>query len=196
METLFEIIKIILPAIITGMITFLITKYTYNNNRPVDKLEIAYNKIYYPLSKIIKNENIDSVIDISKFYINRYYKYVDYSTLKAFRTLCKCDTNTKKKEAYQIFKDNIYNRSSYLRRRLGYLEPSFLQMYTYSTKSEKSTIRILFELLGVYLFVFIGNLFTGNVQGVLICIAFVILIIMIIELIYKFAIFLWYKIKK
>lgn len=38
-----EIMKIVLPTIVGGIFTFLITKYTYNKNVPLDKLEIAYN---------------------------------------------------------------------------------------------------------------------------------------------------------
>lgn len=199
MDTLFEILKSILPAIITGIITFIITKYTYNNNRPLDKLEIAYNRIYYPLYKLIRNENmkeIDVIIDKAKYYLNKYDKYVDRSTLKTFHSLCKCNTEAKKKEAYQNFKDNIYNRNSYLRRRIGYLEPSLLQIYTYMSKAEKSTFRILVELIFIEIFAFISDFFTGKIQSVLLYIATIILIIMIIELICKFAMFLYYKIRK
>lgn len=57
MEKIFDIIKIILPSIITGIFTFLITRYNYNKNIPLDKLEIAYNRVYYPLFRLIKDNN-------------------------------------------------------------------------------------------------------------------------------------------
>lgn len=57
MGTILELSKIILPAIITGLFTFFITKYTYNKNRPLDKMEIAYNRVYYPLYQIISDES-------------------------------------------------------------------------------------------------------------------------------------------
>lgn len=200
MNVLFEILKITLPVIITGVITFLITKYTYNNNRPLDKLEIAYDRVYYPLYKLIKNEsinkNIDLIISKTEKYLNRNDKYIDRSTLHAFRSLCKCNTETKKKDAYENFKDNIYNRNSYLRRKLGYLEPSFLQTYMYMSKAEKSTFRIVVEFCCTYLFALFGSLFTGKVQSVLICISATIFIIMIGELICKFVRFLYYTIRK
>ena len=199
MDTLFEIVKIILPAVVAGIITFFITKYTYNNNRPNDKLEIAYNRIYYPLYRLIKGENtkdIDFIIDMSRYYLNKYDKYVDRSTLRAFNSLCTCNTEAKKKDAYENFKDNIYNRNSYLRRKLGYLEPSFSQIYTYMSKAEKSTFRILVELLCIYLFAFISDFFTCKIQSVLIFIASIFLIAMIIELICKFVRFLYYTIRK
>lgn len=56
MENIFDVLKIILPAITTGLFTFLITKYTYNKNKPLDKMEKAYDEIYYPLYKIIIND--------------------------------------------------------------------------------------------------------------------------------------------
>ena len=47
MEIILNLFKVILPAITTGLFTFFITKYTYNRNRPIDKIEIAYDRIYY-----------------------------------------------------------------------------------------------------------------------------------------------------
>jgi len=38
-------------------------EYTYNNNRPLDKMEIAYNRIYYPIYKIISDKNITNDIN-------------------------------------------------------------------------------------------------------------------------------------
>ena len=49
MKILFEVLKVILPAIISGIFTFIVTKYTYNKNKPLDKLEIAYDKVYKTL---------------------------------------------------------------------------------------------------------------------------------------------------
>lgn len=53
MEKFMEIINTILPALITGVFTFIVTKYNYNKNVPLDKMEISYNRIYYPIYKII-----------------------------------------------------------------------------------------------------------------------------------------------
>lgn len=200
MDALFEIAKDILPVIITGIITFLITKYTYNNNRPLDKLEIAYNRVYYPLYKLVNNQNndneIDSIIEKAKFYIDKYNKYIDKSTIRTFNSLCKCETITKKRDSFRIFKDNIYDKNSHLRRRLGYLEPNILQIYTYSSRSEKSTIRILVEIMFIYLSMFSSSFFIGEIQLFLICLAFIVFIILIIELICKFIMFLYYSFKR
>lgn len=144
-----------MPAIITGLPTFLITKYTYNKNIPLDKLEKSYNRVYYPLYRLISNrkinDDVDLILERTRFYLEKYDKYVDRSTQKAFSSALQCDTDAKRKVAYQNFKNNIYNRNSYLRRRLGYLEPNFWQLYTYSSASEKSFFRIIMGACFVYL---------------------------------------------
>lgn len=196
---LFELIKVILPAIITGMITFLITKYSYNNNRPLDKLEIAYNRVYYPLYKLVTDKNIkdiDFIITKANYSLNKYNKYVDRSTLRAFHYLCECNSEAKKKDAYENLKENIYNKNSYLRRRLGYLEPNFFQIYTYSSKAEKSTFRILLEIILIYIVTLVSDFFTDNIPSVLIYFVSVLLIIMLIEIGCKFVRFIYYTIKK
>ena len=58
MESFIEILKIILPTLITGIFTFVVTKYNYNKNVPLDNMKIAYNRIYYPLYKIIHKKDI------------------------------------------------------------------------------------------------------------------------------------------
>lgn len=200
MKTLFDILKIILPTTITSICTFLITKYTYNKNKPLDKLEIAYNRIYYPLYKLIKNKNINNninlIIDTSKLYFNKYDKYVDRTTLRAFEFLCQCDTDTKKKEAFKNYKNNIIDKNFYLRRRLGYLESSFLQMYTYSSKKDKSTFRILIELTCLYIMMIIYSELNEKWQMRLISIIIILFFIVFIEIIYKFIYFFYYKFKK
>ena len=156
-----EIMKIVLPTIVGGIFTFLITKYTYNKNVPLDKLEIAYNRIYCPLYQLLYGKKLEEAkFDITKisFYLQKYNKYVDRTTLKAFDLFCKC----KDEETLLNFKNNIYNKNTYLRRRLGYLEPGIWQMYAYSPKSEKSTIRIGVELLTCYFSKRYKRLFSSN----------------------------------
>lgn len=204
MNTIFEIFKMISPSIITGLCTFLITKYTYNKNRPLDKMETAYNRIYYPIYKIISdkniNKNIDMVIDKSKIYFIKYDKYVDLSTKRLFKSLCECDKEAKRKSVYQSFKDNIYNRNSYLRVRLGYLEPNFFQIYKYAAPSSKSAFRITLEFCIIYLSAILitiatklkNEMFLKIVLFVFLCLLF----IMVIEVIWCFLRFLYYKIRK
>ncbi len=196
---LFEILKIVLPAIITGIFGFLVAKYTYNNNKPLDKLEIAYNRVYYPLYRFIKqnaNDDINIIIKKAKYYFEKYDKYVDRSTLKIYSSLNKCDTKTKKRSIYNIFCNNIYDKNSYLRRRLAYLEPNFLQIYTYSSSSEKSTFRIFIELFGMYCCLILGSVTKNKIQMILIKAIYVLIVILVIEVICKFVLFVYYKIRK
>jgi len=202
-ELTYEILKTILPAIIAGLFTFFITKYTYHKNRPIDKLEKAYNRIYYPLYRIISDKNINSninyVINKSRIYFIKYDKYIDISTKRLFNSLCKTNKEAKRKSIYQSFKDNIYNRNSYLRRRLGYLEPSFVQLYKYSTPSTKSLFRITIEFCIIYITLILCNI-TMNRWDVIFNIAATIfavfLIIIICEIIWCLLRFLYYKVRK
>lgn len=203
METIFEILKVILPAIITSLFTFFITKYTYNNNRPLDKMEIAYNRIYFPIYKIISDKNmsddIDEVIKRSKSYFTKYDKYIDVSTKRIFENLCNCNKVAKRKSIYQNFKDNIYNRNSYLRRRLGYLEPNFLQLYKYAPPVSKSLFRITIGLCVLYITLVLYSI-TVNISSIvsnIFVVLFTISLLWIIcEVVWCFTRFLYYKIRK
>ena len=203
METLFEILKVILPAVITSLFTFFITKYAYNNNRPLDKIEIAYNRIYYPIYKIISDKNItndiNEIIKRCKLYFTKYEKYADISTKKLFKELCDCNKETKKKSIYQSFKDNIYNRKYYLRRRLGYLEPSFIQLYKYAIPETKSLFRITIGLCLLYATLVLCGI-TMNISNMIFTSSAVIftvsLVWIICELLWCFFRFLYYKIRK
>lgn len=203
MKTLFEVLKVILPTVITGLFTFFVTKYTYNKNRPLDKIEIAYNRIYYPIYRILSDENIskniNEVINKSKIYIIKYDKYVDVSTKRLFETLCNCNKEAKKKSIYKSFKNNIYSRNSYLRRRLGYLEPNFGQLYKYATPGSKSLFRIFVELWVVYIALIVCSI-TMNISNTIFVFSLSILAIsllgIICELMWCFLRFLYYKIRK
>lgn len=99
---------------------------------------------------------MDFVINKSRPYLDKYNKYVDRTTIRAFKTLVDSNTYTKKKTAYEKFEDNIYDRNSYLRQRLGYLEPSFFQMYKYLPSSQQLLFRFVLELLFMSVFVILG----------------------------------------
>ena len=94
MESFIEVLKVILPALITGIFTFIVTKYNYNRNVPLDNMKIAYNRIYYPIYKMIYQKyndnmkNLDKVIAKIKPYLDKYNKYADDSTTKSFNLLC------------------------------------------------------------------------------------------------------------
>lgn len=180
MDIFMETIKEVVPVVITGIITFLITKYTYNKNIPLDKLEIAYNRIYYPIYQLLYDRTFEDIkVDIPKIslYFQKYHKYADRATLKAFEAFCKL----KDKDALQNFKNNIWNKNSYLRKRLGYLEPGLLQMYIYSSKGEKFFIRSLLELVLLYTCILLSTFIKGAFESVKVIIIVCILIIIILE---------------
>ena len=181
MKTFIDIIKIILPSCITGIFTFIVTKYNYNKNVPLDKMEISYNRIYYPIYQIIHKKNVmknlNTTIEDIKLYLDKYNKYADISTLKTFNSLCKNKDNY----SYNNFANNIYNKNTYLRRRLGYLEPNIFQLYTYSNKSEKFVIRLLLELIILYCFTIIYACTKDTIKNVSFYIAAISMIIVLID---------------
>lgn len=202
MENVFDILKVVLPAITTGLFTFIITKYTYNKNRPLDKLEIAYNRIYYPIYKIISDKNISMKVAIDKIniYLLKYNKYVDISTKRIFESLRECKKETKKKSVYQKFKDNIFNKNFYLRRKLGYLEPTLFELYKYSMPSTQSLIRIALEVC-VMDFAFISGVIATYVEKKILSNFFLYVflffaVVLIGEIIWCFLRFLYYQIRK
>lgn len=157
MDTFIEIAKIVTPVILTGIITFLITRYTYRINIPLDKLEKAYNKVYYPIYCLFyTDKSTEFIIKKCKQYLEKYKKYVDKSTLMAFEILMKSYNDLEyDKSSYESFKINIFNMNSRLRKRLGYLEPNIFALYQYCTPVRRYALRIilylLFSLIGCYI---------------------------------------------
>lgn len=148
MNTFMEIAKIILPACITGMITFLITKYNYHKNIPLDKYNIAFNRVYYPIYRLLNTETpTHELIDKVKLYLSKYDKFTDRTTHMAFQYL---EKNRNRQEAINKFRKNIFYINSKLRHRLGYLEPNILNMYKYSAPIEKCFVRIVLDLIVIY----------------------------------------------
>ena len=89
MKTFLEIIKVISPACITGVVTFMVTKYNYYKNIPLDKLEITYNRVYYPIYHMVKYEKAEltRLIEKCEVTLKKYNKYVDRTTIVAFEYL-------------------------------------------------------------------------------------------------------------
>lgn len=162
MINIFEILSPLIIAIITGVITFLITKYTYHNNKPLDKLEITYNRLYYPIYRLILNtQSVDEdFIEKCNMYFNKYNKYLDKSTKNAFNVL---KEESKSKEAYRNFTNNIYKKSSYLRYKLGYLDSSFIDMYSTYSKHEQRLIKLLFSFTIFYVSLLFLKLFQNTI---------------------------------
>lgn len=172
----------VVAAIVTGISTFLVTKYTYHKNIPLDKLEKAYNRVYYPIYRLIKSEeSTDNIAKKSEVYLIKYAKYVDVSTLKAFKYLKESLGSKSESKAYLNFKNNIYAFDTKLRRRLGYMESNVFTMYTYSSPSDKRMIRLVLEVSAIYLPVFIMSYVSdqkiiNSLAGISVSFIFVIII--------------------
>lgn len=170
MNILMDILKVIFPTTITGFITFIVTKYKCYNNKPIDKLQIAYDRVYYPIYRMIRNEDDHATIILkSSVYLNKYDKYVDRSTKVAFSYL---KDNPNLKHAYRNFEDNIYAMNTKLRRQIGYLEPNTITVLRYLGSSEKRVLRICFEMLICYLAILGAMFFTHGYVYDFLCFVF------------------------
>lgn len=197
MERVIDIVKVVAPSIITGISTFLITSYKYNKNIPLDKLEKAYNKIYYPINCLTKSDmDISQIVKRCKRRLNKHRKYADRSTLMAFEYIKdKANLNIKDDE-YINFINNIFNINIKLRRRLGYLEPTVFDMVRYSSSSEKRILRMLLEMLGIYVPAIIAPYVHDFFYNVVVAIFVVFFGIFVIELAILIIGLIWNGIKK
>lgn len=154
-ENNIDIISAILSATITSLAGFFVAKYTYNKSIPFDKLEYVYDEVYYPIYKFINDKNncnnIYLIKNSIKIYFDAYEKYLDFSTIKIYKELCNCSTESKQKRIYKRFYNNIYDMNIYLRKRLGYLEPNIFQLYKYSSIKDQMLFCTLFTFIFSYI---------------------------------------------
>lgn len=200
MKILLEIINILLPAAVTGIFTFWTTKYAYSKDVPLQKMEIAYNRIYYPLYNLLQNikyknltqEEKEQLYSQISNYLKKYNKYADRTTMRLFKVLCIKDSN----ELFENFCNNIYDRCSFLRRKLGYLEPNILKIYTYLPRNEKLTLNIILLFTFTYISATLIGVTNGVFQQFFIVLCFISFIFLIYELICKFITFIFDKIRQ
>jgi len=183
--TIMEFLKVILPSLFTGVISFLVARYTSNKNMPLDKLEITYNQVYFPIYRLIsEGKSLNEIKEKSEKYISDNFKYVNETTWKAFRYLNDA-SETEKQKAFTNFKNNVKKMNSKLRRKLGYLEVDLFAQYNYSSSFEKKLYRLSGEIIIIYLFLILVvvthvlfkelNLFLG-------CIMLVSIVVFVLEL--------------
>lgn len=169
----------LIAVLATGLITFFITKYKYHKNIPLDKLEIAYNRIYYPIYCITKsNIDIQKNIEKCKVYLTKYRKYADKTTLRVFETLEDTKFNNR---AYEKFKKNIDEMNTKIRRRLGYLDSNIITTYKYLSLFEKNMLRIALELIVIYVLTFIVRYANGKCAKIFAYIDFFFVLVLAIE---------------
>lgn len=140
------------PTLLTSVTAFLIGRYNNFQNRPLDKMELAYNRVYYPVYRIMREDSIkiSTVIEKAKMYFCKYEKYIDRTTTMIYQQLCECKDIEEQKRIYSAFSDNIHNNCIYLRKKLGYLQPGYFRIYQYLPTKIKTLIRIVFEFIVCY----------------------------------------------
>ncbi len=148
METIIELCKEIVPILLTGVITFFITKYTHNRSAPLDKMEIAYRRIYYPLYRMLRGKKYSEInqeelrTKMDKLLV-KYDKYVSQSTRLTYEDYVKCvDAKKVSKKHLEKFQSNIVEYNSKLRYILGYPQSSMWEVYIYLNKRNKRLINI------------------------------------------------------
>lgn len=185
-----EHISDVLVPLLSIFFTSLLTKEKYMKNVPLDKLEMAYNRVYFPILMLIKRtEKVDQqFVKECKVYLYKYRKYIDESTLVALKYLEETinsgnEKNIKKN--YITFKNEIYRKNSYLRRYLGYLDSGFWTIYNVESLENKGYLRIAFELLLAYILAVIASFVRNTKYAVyfnmsIICVLLVVVIEIII----------------
>ena len=163
MDKVYEIIKILIPIIITGTVTYWVAKL---NKSPIDKIAISYDRIYYPLMRIIKNykeKDYKLILEETKKRLQKYDKYASRTTITACKLLEENINNKNARNYYYLLTDDIskYNRN--FRRRLGYPEPLLFNIFKYLSTYKKwllvLTFGILFFIFSIYVFGILGNMF-------------------------------------
>lgn len=134
MNTIYlDIMKVVIPALITGTITYWVTKY---NKRPTDKIAISYNKIYHPLFQLIRNsKELEYIIILeeTKKRLNKYDKFASRTTVAAYKLLEENIDNKYRKRYFHLLEDDIYKYNTKFRRMLGYPEPPAILIFKYLT---------------------------------------------------------------
>lgn len=144
----YELFMSIIPEIIAGICGFAIAKYTYSKGTPTNNLNIAFEKIYYPLFCLCKrNMNDSDVIRQAGIRLSQYYKYANNTTIKAYE-LANGEKEEKKKKYYKLLKDDIYDNYYRCRKRLGYLSPRVMSGYKFMSLDDKIAFWMFVSSMG------------------------------------------------
>lgn len=133
----------LISAGIGAVITFIVTKINNENNLPKEKMEIAYDEVYYPIQKILLENNYTDDSELVKKiepYFEKYDKYISLSTKISFNLL------KKKKVKIKKFSGNINHYDEYLRKRLGYLVSDSGELYKYGNPVYKLELAVILEM--------------------------------------------------
>lgn len=136
MSIIQNVLSPILPAVVTGLITFFITRYSYRNQTTIDKIEIAYDKFYYPVFQyIFKHPNLeefDELINLCEKLMQENEKYISDKTIEFYYSFKKASEGSNKeniRRCYETFERNIKQANNRLRYRIGYYQPNIMDHY-------------------------------------------------------------------
>lgn len=151
-----ELIKLAFPTVLGFVLSWILN----NRQKPNENLEIAYNRVYYPLYRLIQNNKPDDNIDYDEIAriiaskIIRYEKYFNPTTIRVYKQFEKAiEDNYNVKNIYILLKDNIYSQNTYLRRVLGYLTPNIFQIYYNSSQKDKLCFRFIIYISILYVLI-------------------------------------------
>lgn len=160
METIIKYLSEISPVLITGIFTIYIAVYTYQKNRPLDKIEKSYEYIYYPLYKKMRNQTMEELVqegfwdEIERIFLE-YDIYLSQSTRNSYQycidLIEKGESNRKIKSAFVRFQNNIYYYNNSLRNKLGYPQADIIEAYRYMPKESKRIIKVCITFISIYI---------------------------------------------
>lgn len=163
MEKYFELLLNLLPVSVTGIITFLVTKYTMSWNVPLDNMKISYNRVYYPLIRVMRNTtyktvNHQELQQLMNHLLLKYDKYISSSTKRTYDNYLKVfnqNSKTNIKTEYMQFYDDVNLFNSKLRGKLGYVRANNFENFKSLSKSEQRIFKLSVTLLTLYIAVFL-----------------------------------------
>lgn len=172
-EIVLRIVELTISPLLTGVIGYWFAKYTFANKK-TDKLEIAYNCVYYKLYKYIKDNEINDTINYDDFeryvnsIINKYYRYFSSTTLTYMDLLINSKTKKERKTIYRKIKKDIQKYNHKFRFLLGYPEPLIANFYKYVTYENVLFLGLFVCLSMSYFLAFISNIFVSALHEILI----------------------------
>lgn len=157
-DTIILIMQIVSPAIISVLGVIWSTLHSIKKKKPIDKIERVYDEVYYPIINLMKSQNMSrknvelyNFVLYCEYILGKNKKLVDKSTLELFYRLKEADRiKYKVAQRYKDFDRHISKFDKSLRKQIGYLEPSYLNLYKLLHSAKKLLCCALFSLSGAY----------------------------------------------
>lgn len=150
-------------SLITGAIGFGIAMFQCNRSAPLEKMEISYNRIYYPMSLLLRSKsykeiNQEEVRGKMDLLLKKYDKYISQRTRYTYSKYLKAFEKGKKrkiKNTFQDFMNDILYNNSKLRWKLGYPQASIWEMLNVLEWKSKLVLIIFVLILFISVIVFV-----------------------------------------